>query len=334
MPRTARLIVHLFLGTFLLSGVFSCSEGSAPTSSTEKVRVQLNWFPEPEFGGLYAAQANGFFADEGLDVELLKGGPDVPAPQMLASGRVEFAVVAAPQLMTLRARGGNATAVFATFQKYPRGILVRADSGYEDLESFWKSDGKVMAQDGLAFIKWLKKKYGKTDLSFVPYGGSLAPFISNTVQGMQCFATAEPVQLEMDGVQTSVFLLADEGYNPYVALIAVNDKVLEERPEMVNRFVKALRRGWDAYLATPAKTNALIKSLNPDLKSKVLELATVRLADFVQSDVTREHAPGWMVEERWETLGRQLVELGELTEDERKRVGSPFINPALEKNSE
>ena len=156
MPRTARLIVHLFLGTFLLTGVFSCSEGSAPTSSAEKVRVQLNWFPEPEFGGLYAAQANGFFADEGLDVELLKGGPDVPAPQMLASGRVEFAVVAAPQLMTLRARGGNATAVFATFQKYPRGILVRADAGYEDLESFWKSDGKVMAQDGLAFIKWLK----------------------------------------------------------------------------------------------------------------------------------------------------------------------------------
>lgn len=334
MPRTARLIVHLFLGTFLLTGVFSCSEGSSPTSSVEKVRVQLNWFPEPEFGGLYAAQARGFFADEGLDVELLKGGPDVPAPQMVASGSVEFAVVAAPQLMTLRARGGNATAVFSTFQKYPRGILVRADGGYEDLESFWKSDGKLMAQDGLAFIKWLKKKYGKPELSFVPYGGSLAPFISNSVQGMQCFATAEPVQLEMDGVQTRVFLLADEGYNPYVALIAVNDKVLEERPEMVNRFVKALRRGWDAYLATPEKTNALIKSLNPDLKSKVLELATVRLADFVQSDVTREHAPGWMVEERWETLGKQLVELGELTEDERKSVGSPYINPPLEKNSE
>ena len=334
MPRTARLIVCLFLGTFLLTGASSCSEGSSPTSSAEKVRVQLNWFPEPEFGGLYAAQARGFFADEGLDVELLKGGPDVPAPQMVASGSVEFAVVAAPQLMTLRARGGNATAVFSTFQKYPRGILVRADSGYEDLESLWKSDGKVMAQDGLAFIKWLKKKYGKPELSFVPYGGSLAPFISNSVQGMQCFATAEPVQLEMDGVQTRVFLLADEGYNPYVALIAVNDKVLEERPEMVNRFVKALRRGWDAYLATPASTNALIKGLNPDLKSKVLELATARLADFVQSDVTREYAPGWMVEDRWETLGKQLVELGELTEDERKSVGSPFINPPLEKNSE
>src|SRR5262249_37177482 len=57
----------------------------------DKVSLQLNWLPEPEFGGIYAAQQAGIFAKHGLDVTILKGGPDVPAVPMAVSGKVEFA---------------------------------------------------------------------------------------------------------------------------------------------------------------------------------------------------------------------------------------------------
>src|SRR6185436_10189418 len=133
------------------------------------VRLQLNWFPEPEFGGIYAAKERGLFAKHGVEVELLQGGADVPAPQLLASGKVELAVVAAEQVLTLRAHDGRVKAVFASFQKSPRCIVVKADSPHQTLADLWSSKATVLAQDGLTFVKWLNRVHGGKNLSFVPY---------------------------------------------------------------------------------------------------------------------------------------------------------------------
>ena len=310
--------------------VMGCDSGTGDSDqNTTQVKVQLNWFPESEFGGLYEASLSGEFLKSGLEVELLKGGPSVPAAQMVASGQVEFAVVSAPQLMTLRSQGGPVTAVFSTFQKNPRGIVVRMDSPYSSLEDLWKSSATVMGENGLEFMKWLNREYTGKDLAFVPYTGSLVPFIEKKVDAMQCFATAEPVQLEIDGVPNTVFIVADTGYNPYETVIAVNDDFLKDHPEQVDAFVVALRKGWNAYLDSPRKTNQHMHSLNPDMTMNVLEISCSLLANYVQSDVTARKDIGWMTQERWDQLGKQLTLIDILTEDSVKKIGTPFINPPL-----
>lgn len=326
MLKTLLLTLPVF-SVLLSAGCTDTHTESKPDRA--KVRVQLNWFPESEFGGLYEAKRLGFFDDVGIDVELLKGGADVPAPQMAASGQVEFALVSGPQLLTLRSQGGDITGVFATFQKYPRCIIVRDGSKYNSMEELWKSKATVLAQDGLAYIKWLNHTFGGKDLSFAPYTGSMAPFISGKVAALQGFATSEPVQLEIDGVPNRVFLVADTGYNPYLSVIAVNGPFLKDNPEVVNNFVDAVRKGWKSYLFAPRKTNDLLRSLNPDLKVGVLELSSSFLPGFVKSDLTAVNALGWMEEGRWSTLGSQLVKLGELTEEAVKKAGKVFMNPPI-----
>ncbi|MCH2182693.1 MAG: ABC transporter substrate-binding protein [Mariniblastus sp.] len=315
----------------LIAGLFGCrSEKETTTESTPgpmTVQVQLNWFPESEFGGLYEAEQNGWFKQAGLQVELLKGGPSVPAAQMVASGQVDFAVVSGPQLLTLRSQGAKVTAIFSTFQRNPRGIVVHQDSPYTSLDSLWKSSATVMGEDGLAFIKWLNREYGGQKLSFVPYTGSLAPFIGKKVDAMQCFATAEAVQLELEGVPNTVFLVADTGYNPYVTVIAVNDAFLEKHPERVSGFTSALRRGWESYLKSPAKTNQYMHGLNPDMTMEVLEKSSSRLPAFVESSDTQQHSIGWMTAQRWEELQQQLVELGQIDRQAAGKIGTPFLNP-------
>jgi len=329
-----RLCCFLIL---LITGLMGCSSKSDTNKKTAtgstKVQVQLNWFPESEFGGLYEAEQNGWFEQAGLQVELLKGGPSVPAAQMVASGQVDFAVVSGPQLLTLRSQGAKVTAIFSTFQRNPRGIVVHQDSAYASLESLWKSSATVMGENGLAFIKWLNQEYGGKELSFVPYTGSLAPFIAKKVDAMQCFATAEAVQLELDGVANQVFLVADTGYNPYVAVIAVNDTFLKQHPEKVDAFVHALRRGWDSYLKSPLKTNRHMHGLNPDMTMEVLEKSSARLPDFVESSETKQQAIGWMTSQRWETLLKQLVELGQIDRQAGDQIGTCFFNPPLESES-
>ena len=311
---------------FMLMG---CGSATDTDTGTVKVKVQLNWFPESEFGGLYEADQNGLFQQAGLEVELLKGGPSVPAAQMVASGQVDFAVVSGPQLLTLRSQGAKVTGIFSTFQRNPRGIVVHKASKYTSLESLWKSSATVMGEDGLEFIKWLNRDYGGKDLSFVPYTGSLAPFIGKKVDAMQCFATAEPVQLELDRVPNTVFLVADTGYNPYVTVIAVNDAFLEKHPKRVSDFTTALRHGWDSYLRSPQKTNEYMHGLNPDMTMEVLEKSSSLLPGFVESDDTKQKAVGWMTDARWDTLKKQLVELGQLDKEAAGKIGTPFFNPPI-----
>jgi hypothetical protein len=83
------------------------AQGGSTTPKLEKVKLQLNWVAEPEFGGFYAAQDKALFQNEGIEVEIVQGGPGVPAPQLAASGKVDFAIVAAPQVVELAEQGGD-----------------------------------------------------------------------------------------------------------------------------------------------------------------------------------------------------------------------------------
>src|SRR5690242_7995775 len=99
--------------------------GDAGSVGTKLV-LALNWVPEPEFGGFYAARETGAYRRQGFDVDIRGGGAGVPVVQMVATGRADFGTVGADELVTARARGADVVAVFATFQTSPQGIMVHA----------------------------------------------------------------------------------------------------------------------------------------------------------------------------------------------------------------
>ena len=322
--RPPRLLVSAALAALALV-LAGCGGGSSPASGDGAVRLQLNWFPEPEFGGMYAARERGLFEKHGVKVELLEGGADVPAAQLVASGRVELAVVAADQLLTLRAAGGRARAVFACFQKAPRVIVVREGGGWDGLGQLWRSNATVMAAEGLAYVKFLNAKHGGEDLTLVPYAGSTAPFVHGAVTAVQGFATAEPIQLELDGVQVKSFLVADEGFDPYDVVVVANEDWLAREPGAAAAVVQALREGWRSYLDDPGPINELMASLNKDVSKQVMDLAAEKLPEFVESVDTADRSLGWMTGQRWSKLNLQLVDLGLLAEP--LDTASLFVNP-------
>src|SRR5882672_692585 len=88
-----------------------------------KVTLALNWVPEPEFGGFYAAREIGAYRRQGFDVDIRGGGAGVPVIQMVATGRVDFGTVGADEIVTARARGADIVGIFATFQTSPQGVM-------------------------------------------------------------------------------------------------------------------------------------------------------------------------------------------------------------------
>jgi len=305
----------------LASIVCGCGDGRAPAKpgsgaapvppeapALRPVRLQLNWMPEPEFGGIYAAKQDGLFAREGLDVEIIAGSAGTPTAQMTASGQVEFGIVGGDQVLTLREKGGDLVGLFAIFHTSPMGVMVRADAPWKSLQDLWASDATVAMETGLPFVRYLNQKYPGARVKLVPTGTGLAAFEQGIVQAQQCFISAEPVQMELKGVPVRVFSLAEGGYDPYTVTVATGKAFLAKDREACTAMVRALREGWTRYLAEPAKYNPAIAKLNPGMTLAAMDVAAAKQHDLVAPAGAGE--VGMMERARWETLARQLQELG------------------------
>src|SRR5436853_269461 len=115
--------------------------------STAKTRLALNWKPDPQFGGFYAAP----YQAHGLDVDILPGGAGTPTIQMVGAGSAEFGVVSADELVVARSHGNDVVALFAVFQTNPQGIMVDASRKLSSLGDVFKNPGPVALQRGLPY---------------------------------------------------------------------------------------------------------------------------------------------------------------------------------------
>src|SRR5580658_2212866 len=160
----------------------------AACGKSSKIRLALNWKPEPEFGGLYAAN----YQKHGLDVEILPGGAGTPTVQMVGAGSAEFGIVEADELVLARSKGNPVVGLFAVYQQSPLGIMVHAERNLSSIGEVTK-DGTLAVQQGLPFVRLLEKMYGFQHVHVVPSpGGDLTAFQSDPKFAQQCFITSEP----------------------------------------------------------------------------------------------------------------------------------------------
>ena len=307
MKRTSLSLAH-FLAIVTLA-LAACDKPSSPGASGAAalvpIQVQLNWVPEPEFGGMYAALQDGLYSQAGMNVELIKGGGQVPCAQLVASGRVPFALVSAEEVLTMRARGGSIVGVFATFQENPMAFLLHEANPINTLEQLWRSNSMVGVNVGLPYVTILNEKYSGAGLKLVPYSGGLATFLVTPDSAQQCFIASEPVECRVRGVPVKIISMA-EAFNPYAAVVATNEAFLKQNPAVVEAFVQATQEGWRRYLATPQKYNPAIVALNPSMSLEAMNIA----AEIERSSIEPAAGKGFigeMTAARWEALGKQLV---------------------------
>jgi NitT/TauT family transport system substrate-binding protein len=307
-------VVPVQLALIVSLAFAACSKKPATDAAAEeagigtKVKLALNWVPEPEFGGFYAAREGGAYLRQGLNVDIMGGGAGVPVLQMVATGRADFGTVGGDELVTARSRGADVVAIFATFQTSPQGIMVHASRKLQSLRDAFQS-GTLAIEPGLAYAAYLKKQFPWDGVQIVPYDGGVARFLADPNFGQQCYVTSEPIAAKMQGADPQVFLIADAGYNPYATVVITRRELVNDKPEMVSAFVAATAEGWRSYLADPHAVNALLERLNPSMNGATLQAAADAQKPLVDNEVTKVSGLGAMSRDRWETLGKQLADL-------------------------
>ena len=314
----------------------AASQTAAAKPAPAKVKLALDWVPEPEFGGFYAARENGTFAQPwagGGDPGRWRGrsgGPD--------GGRRARRTSAPPartRCSTARARGVDVVPLFAVYQTTPHAIMAHASRGAHEPGTLFSSGSTVALEPGLAYAQFLKKKYGFDKVKIVPYDGGVARFLADKEFAQQCFLTSEPLAAKKQGGDPVVFKMADEGFNPYATVVVTRGELLKQHPERVRAFVDAVREGWRAYLDDPEPANDVMAKLNTTMDAGDLRRGG-RDAEAAHRDRgdARQGAgrdePGALGD-----AGQQLVELGVIEKappvDEYLRpefLGAPASTPA------
>ena len=270
---------------------------------TSKIRLALNWKPDPEFGGFYAAD----YKKHGLDVDILPGGAGTPTVQMVGAGSAEFGIVSGDEILLARSKGNDVVAVFASFQQNPVAIMAHASRNLASIGEVVK-EGTLAIQSGLPYARILKQKFGFDKVKIVPSpAGDIGPFLSDEKFAQQCFLTAEPLAARRKGAKVKVFPVADLGYNPYAQVMATSGDTLRKQPEIVKAMGAAVQEGWRAYLDNPLPTNERMHALNPSM-----DMDTFNEIAEAQKPLIEAAKLGSMTKERWEALAQQLKELGDI----------------------
>jgi NitT/TauT family transport system substrate-binding protein len=277
-------------------------------AAADKIVLGTNWFAEAEHGGFYQALATGLYKDNGLDVTIKMGGPQVSGIPLLAGGLIDIWL--GYDFQTLKAREQNipVVTIAAFFQKDPQAILA-----HPDVTSFAGLKGRTLfiaPNSDINFWPWLKAKYGLEDAQKRPYAFSVAPFLADPNAAQQGLVTSEPFAIEKGGVTPTVLLMADAGFPPYATTLVTLDKTAALRADALARFVKASAEGWKSYLADPAPGNALIKRDNPRMTDDQLAFSVAQMKAFaiVTGGDAATSGIGTMTEQRWQKTRDVMVE--------------------------
>lgn len=274
----------------------------------EKLTVLLDWFVNPDHGPLIVAQQRGFFAEAGLEVEMIEPADPNDPPRLVAAKKAEIAISYQPQLH-IQVGAGLPLARFATLVATPLSTLLVLDESPVKTIADLKGRKVGFSVGGFedAVLKAMLKPHGLSlsDIELINVNFSLSPaLMSGQVDAViGAYRNFELNQLEIEGRKGRAFYVEEEGVPAYDELIAVAHRDRLDDPALVG-FVTAMERGVQYLVNHPEESWKLFVSYKPDLDD---ELNRRAWRDTLPRFALR---PAALDRGRYEVFGRFLEEQG------------------------
>jgi NitT/TauT family transport system substrate-binding protein len=244
----------------LMTGAMALSAGLA--SAADQVTLQLKWVTQAQFAGYYVAAEKGFYADEGLDVEIKAGGPDIAPAQVIAGGGADVVLDWMPSALASREKGLALVNIAQPFKSSGMMLTCRKDSGIQTPADFkGKTLGVWFYGNEYPFLSWMSQLGHSTDggddgVTVLKQGFNVDPILQGQADCVSTMTYNEYWQIIDAGLTPDdliVFKYEDQG----VATLEDGMYVLEENladpafADKMVRFVRASMKGWKYAEANP-----------------------------------------------------------------------------------
>ncbi|MGC0363132.1 ABC-type nitrate/sulfonate/bicarbonate transport system substrate-binding protein [Rhodococcus sp. 27YEA15] len=270
-----------------LTVVTGCAAGSE--SSPNTIRFALDWTPNTNHTGIYVALQEGYFADAGLDVQILPYNNTAP-DTLVDAGNAEFGISTQSQATFAGAAGADTVSVIAPLQHRATGIGVKADR--TDITRPRDLDGKTYAGFGdpgeVETLQQIIRNDGGTgDFESVTLGTSAYEAVySGQADFTVSYFAWEGLEAQHNGTPMRYFQYTDFGFpDEYSIVIDGNRQWLSAHPDQARQFVQAVQRGYRTAAEDPDKAAQDLIDANPGVftdENLVRESQRMLAADYMK----------------------------------------------------
>jgi ABC-type nitrate/sulfonate/bicarbonate transport system substrate-binding protein len=284
------------------ASVGAAALGLAPGAARAQSRVslQLSWLHSAQFAGSYIALDRGFWADEGLDVALLPGGPNAPVEPPVVSGTALIGISAADYTAAAVEQGAPFRILGVAMQKNPFVIAsLPANPVNEPKDMEGKRIAMALANKPVLQALCTLNGADIDAIEIVPTQYSAQPLLSGEVDCLLCWETDLPIAMAIQGVESVTMLMADHGYAVHSqTYIATEESLADRRAELV-ALMRGEARGWDAYRVDTDAAAELTLRMYPDagLDLETQKLQAARQAPLMFSELTDTNGFGWWTDD-------------------------------------
>ena len=289
----------------VLFSLAACQSPAAPDSGPIRVRVGLGFIPNVQFAPFYVAARKGYYAEEGLEVELTYGGNVNDLLVEAASGQLPFLMASGDEVLLARSQQIPVKMVFLMFQKAPVAVFSKAETGVttpQDLQGQTigvpgRFGATYIGLRGLLFAVGLEEQ----DVNLREIGFTQFEAVSAGEPPIAVgYANNEPLRLAENGVAVNVINVSD-----YIQIVSngivVSETYAKDNPETVRKFLRATRRGLEDTLNNPDEAFDLAVQDIPELTADQQPFQRAVLAATL--DYWRAPEPqtvGWLNPPAWQ----------------------------------
>ena len=315
------LLLVLLLG---LAAGAGCTKTGSP--APDQITVLLDWNPNTNFSGLYAAKDKGYYFEEGLDVKIEEAGANVLP--LVAVNKAQFGISYQEQVTFARLNDSiPVVSIAAIVQHNSSGFASFKEKGIKTAADFeGKSYGSWGTEVEEVTIKALMDKAGAdfSKVSIVTIGETdLFAVIEKLADFAWIYYGWDGIAAELKGAELNFIPLRelDPAFDYYTPVIISSESLINEHPDLVKRFMRATARGYRLAIDNPAAAAEILLQNVPELDRDLVMASQDWLKDKYQAE---SELWGLQKKEVWENYSRWLFDHGLV--DEMLDVDSAFTN--------
>ena len=252
-----------------LAGAMTMASVGAAWAQDNSVTLQLKWVTQGQFAGYYVAQAKGFYEEEGLEVEIKPGGPDIAPEQVIAGGGADVITTWMAAGLAARERGVPLVNIAQPFKQSGLLLTCSKEAGVETTEDFkGKTLGVWFFGNEYPFYAWMAKlglstEGGEEGVEVLKQAFNVDPLIQKQADCISTMTYNEYGQVLNAGItpeELTVFNYRDEGVGMLEDGLYVLEEDLQDPAfvEKMTKFVRASMKGWEYARENPEEAAQIV----------------------------------------------------------------------------